>query len=131
VIVADTNVWARAFLGDDPRQTPKARKALADARTREGVFVPLIVMAELAWVLRAAKWDRDRVLKSVEGLLHTRGVTPESPHVVRQAIDNTREAGKGGFVDHLIAEVGFASGCRAAITFDALFGKATRVTRLQ
>lgn len=61
MIVADTNVWARAFLGDDPQPPPRARRALAAARSKEGVFVPLVVMAELSWVLRGARWDRARV----------------------------------------------------------------------
>ena len=51
MIVADTNIWARALLGDDPAQSPRARQALAGARGREGVFVPLVVLAELSWVL--------------------------------------------------------------------------------
>ena len=131
MIVADTNVWARALLGDDARQSPKARKALATARTREGVFVPLVVMAELSWVLRGAKWDRARILDALESLIRTRGVTPEAPHVVRQAIDGTRAGRGGGFADQLIAQVGFANGCRAAITFDALSSKAARVSRLE
>jgi hypothetical protein len=32
MIVADTNVWARACLNDDPAQAQKVRKVLADAR---------------------------------------------------------------------------------------------------
>src|SRR5215467_7506845 len=56
MVVADTNLWARAFLNDDASQSRKARKALADARSKGGVFVPLIIMAELAWVLRG-KWE--------------------------------------------------------------------------
>ena len=131
MIVADTNVWARALLGDDAKQSPKARKALAAARSREGVFVPLVVIAELSWVLRGAKWERERVLMTIESLVHTRGVTPETPHIVRQAIERTRERGRGGLADHLIAEVGFANGCREAITFDALFAKAPKVSKLQ
>ncbi len=130
MIVADTNVWARAFLGDDPRQSPKARKALAAARTNEGVFVPLIVVAELAWVLRGAKWERGRVLGTLESLLQTRGVAVEDPELVRAAVEATRAGARGGFADHLIAEVGFANGCREALTFDALFGKAAKVRRL-
>jgi predicted nucleic-acid-binding protein len=130
VIVADTNVWARAFLGDDPKQTPIARSALASARTKEGVFVPLIVIAELAWVLRGAKWDRERIIESLDHLLHTRGVTVEALHLVRQALDATIESRRGGFVDHLIAQVGFAHGCHKVITFDALFGKSAKASRL-
>ena len=130
VIVADSNVWARAFLGDDPQQSPRARKALAAARSKEGVFIPLVVMAELSWVLRGAKWDRDRVLRTLDSLLRTRGVTPEAPQLVRTAVDATKKGGRGGFADHLIAQVGFANGCREAITFDAQFGKAEKVRRL-
>jgi predicted nucleic-acid-binding protein len=131
VIVAGTNVWARALLGDDPQQSPKARRALATARSKEGVFIPLVVMAELSWVLRGAKWERERVLKTLDRLLRTRGVTPEVPDLVRAAIDATKRGGRGGFADHLIAQVGFANGCREAVTFDALFGKAEKVRRLQ
>lgn len=130
VIVVDTNVWARALLGDDPSQSSRARQALAAGRSKEGVFVPVVVLAELSWVLRAARWERGRVLSALESLLHTRGVTTETPQVVQTAIDATRESGRGGFADHLIAQVGFANGCREALTFDALFGKGGRVRRL-
>jgi predicted nucleic-acid-binding protein len=87
-------------------------------------------MAELSWVLRGARWERDRVLGTLDSLLQTRGVTPEAPQLVRMAIEATKQGGRGGFADHLIAQVGFASGCREAITFDASFGKAKKVRRL-
>jgi hypothetical protein len=70
--------------------------------------VPLVVAAELPRVLRFAGWARERILKA---LLRTRGVTVEAPQVAQAAIDATRK-GRGGFVDHLIAQVGFADGCR-------------------
>lgn len=130
MIVADTNLWARAFLRDDPSQSPRARQALAAARSREGVFVPLVVFAELSWVLRAARWERARVLDTLESLLRTRGVAPESPQVVQSAIDASRKGGRGGFADHLIAQVGFANGCTQALTFDRVFGRGEKVRRL-
>jgi predicted nucleic-acid-binding protein len=125
MIVADTNVWARAFLGDDVIQTQKARKALADAQSRGGVFVPLIVLTELAWVLRS-RWDRDRVLTTVEGLLQTRGVAIETASIAQDALRAAR-SGKGGFADHLIAEVGFAQGAAEILTFDETFAKVRRL----
>ncbi len=131
MIVADTNLWARAFLGDEPRQSPRARQALLAARSKEGVFVPLLVLAELSWVLRAAKWDRERVLQTLESLLHTRGVSVESPQIVRTAIGRTRARGQAGFADHLIAEVGFANGCREALTSDSRFARTGRVRKIQ
>lgn len=129
MIVADTNLWARAFLNDDASQSRKARKALMEARSKGGVFVPLIVLAELAWVLRQ-KWDRDRVLSTLESLLLTRGVTVESPSLALNALTATRK-GQGGFADHLIAEVGFAFGASEVITFDDQFSKSPRIRRIK
>ena len=129
MIVADTNLWARALLNDDASQARKARKALAEARSAGGVFVPLIVLAELAWVLRR-RWERDRVLSTLETLLTTRGVTVESPTLALNALIATRE-GRGGFADHLIAEVGFANGAREVITFDERFSKSANVRRVR
>jgi predicted nucleic-acid-binding protein len=129
VIVADTNVWARAYLRDDAAQTPKAQKLLAEAQAGVGVFVPLIVLVELAWVLRA-KWRRESILATFEELLSAQGVTVEAALIVQAAIDATRE-GNGGFADHLIAQVGFANGATETLTFDESFGKAARVRRLR
>jgi predicted nucleic-acid-binding protein len=129
MIVADTNLWARAFLNDDASQSRKARRALADARSKGGVFVPLIVLAELAWVLRR-KWERSRVLSVLESLLVTRGVTVESPSLALDALNATRK-GQAGFADHLIAAVGFANGAREVITFDDKFSKSPKVRRVK
>jgi predicted nucleic-acid-binding protein len=129
VIVADTNIWARALLKDDIVQTPKARKLLGEAQASGGIFVPLVVMAELAWVLRT-KLSREAVLTTFEELLGSLGVIVESPAIVEVAIKATR-AGNGGFADHLIAQVGFAHGATSVVTFDEKFGKAARVKRLK
>ena len=129
MIVADTNVWARAYLNDDASQAQKARKALAEGRAKGGLFVPLIVLAELSWVLRG-QWDRARVLNTLESLLQTRGVSVEASLLVREAIAATRE-GKGGFADHLVAEIGFANGAREGLTFDERFAKSPKVRRLK
>jgi len=130
MVLADTNVWARAHLNDDPAQARKARKALAEAQAGGGVFVPVLVLAELAWVLRG-RWERERVLEALENLLQTRGVTVESPLLVRAAIDATRAGGTGGFPDQLITQVGFAHGAAEIITFDAKFARARQVRRLK
>lgn len=129
MIVADTNVWARAYLRDHAVQTPKAQKLLAEAQKNGGVFVPLIALAELAWVLRA-RWERESILATLEELLGAYGVIVESPAIVEVAIKATR-AGNGGFADHLIAQVGFAHGATSVVTFDEKFGKAARVKRLK
>jgi predicted nucleic-acid-binding protein len=129
MLAADTNVWARAYLNDDAAQAAKARSELAKARSGDGVFVPLIVLAELSWVLRA-RWNRERILDAIEGLLQTRGVTAESPALARRALEAARK-GPVGFADHLIAEVAFEFGSREVITFDKDFGRNPRVRRLK
>jgi predicted nucleic-acid-binding protein len=129
MLVADTNVWARALLNDDAAEARKARRALAEARSDGSVFVPLVVFAELAWVLRG-RWERDRVLTTLEGLLMTRGVVVESPTLARKAIECARE-GHGGVADHLIAQVGFANVAKEIITFDKNFSRTPNVRRLK
>ncbi|MFZ0273084.1 MAG: PIN domain-containing protein [Acidobacteriaceae bacterium] len=129
MIVADTNVWARAFLNDDAAQAQRARRALAEARSKGGVFLPLIVLAELSWVLRS-RWSAERVLSTLESLTRTRGVTVEAPDLARQACRSARANG-GGFADHLIAQVGFANGATQVITFDERFARTAKVRLLK
>jgi predicted nucleic-acid-binding protein len=129
MLAADTNVWARAILNDDAAQTGKARSALAEARSAAGVFVPLLVLAELSWVLRG-KWERDRVLNTIESLLQTRGVTIESPSIVWKALEDSRK-GSAGFADQLIAAISFESGVDEVITFDKAFSRVPGVRRLK
>ena len=129
MIAADTNVWARAYLNDDPVQSGKSRSALAAARSADGVFVPLLVLAELSWVLRG-RWDRERVLSTIENLLRTRGVVVESPTLAWRALDASRK-GAVGFADHLIHAVAVESGASEVITFDKAFGRMPGVRRLK
>ena len=129
MVAADTNVWARAYLNDDDAQAAKARSALAQARSTDGIFVPLLVLAELSWVLRG-RWERARILSVIDALLQTRGVTVESPSLVRRALEAARQE-PVGFADHLIAEVSFEFGAREIITFDKDFGRKHGVRRLK
>ncbi len=129
VLAADTNVWARAYLNDDPVQARKSRFALAEARSAGGVFVPLLVLAELSWVLRG-RWDKERVLSTIERLLQTRGVAVESPALAWRALEASRK-GSVGFAYHLIREVALEFGAGEVITFDKVFGRLPGVRRLK
>lgn len=128
MLAADTNIWARALLDDDKAQATKAKAALAQARSSGGIFVPLLVLAELSWVLRS-RWEREKVIDTLDGMLRTRGVQVESPALARKALDATR-SGAAGFADHLIAEISFASGANEILTFDKAFARQPRVRRL-
>ena len=128
MLAADTNVWARALLDDDKAQAAKAKAALAQARSSGGIFVPLLVLAELSWVLRSG-WEREKVVDTLDGMLRTRGVQVESPALARKALDAAR-SGAVGFADHLIAEISFAAGANEILTFDKAFARQPRVRRL-
>lgn len=128
MVAADTNVWARAYLNDDVAQARKARTAIEAGCRAGGVFVPLVVLAELFWVLRS-QWKRERVLNTLEHLLETDGVVVESPPVVAKALKEAR-TGAAGFADLLIAHVSLASGVDEIITFDKAFGRRSQVRRL-
>lgn len=128
MLVADTNVWAHALLDDDKTQSAKAKATLAQARSADGIFVPLLILSELSWVLRG-RWEREKVLDALDGMLRTRGVQVESPSLARRAVEATRN-GATGFADHLIAEVSFAAGASEVLTFDKAFAKNPRVRRL-
>ncbi|MGB7189080.1 MAG: type II toxin-antitoxin system VapC family toxin [Acidobacteriaceae bacterium] len=128
MIAADTNVWARAYLNDDEAQARKARNAIEAACSNGGLFVPLIVLAELYWVLKS-KWTRERVLDTIEHLLETDGVIAESPTLAADALQESR-ATAAGFADLLIAQVSFAGGAGEIITFDKAFGRLPHARRL-
>ena len=129
MLAADTNIWARALLDDDKAQATKAKAALAQARSSGGIFVPLLVLAELSWVLRS-RWEREKVIDTLDGMLRTRGVQVESPALARKALDAAR-SGAAGFADHLIAEISFAAGANEILTFDKVFARQPRVCRLR
>ena len=129
MIATDTNVWARAYLNDDEAQARKARTAIEAACSEGGVFVPLIVLAELYWVLKS-RWKREKVLDTIEHLLQTDGVVIESAMIAARTLEESR-AGAAGFADLLIAQVSFSGGAGEIITFDKAFGRLPRIRRLR
>ncbi len=128
MLAADTNVWARAYLNDDRAQARKARAAIEAACLSDGIFVPLIVLAELFWVLKS-KWKKERVLDAIENLLETDGVFVESPTLAAKAVEESR-SGAVGLADLLIAQVSFSSGVSEILTFDKAFARQAHVRRL-
>ncbi len=128
MLTVDTNVWARAHLNDDVRQSRLARQVIQTACKGEGIFIPLVVLAELCWVLSSV-WDKERVADTLERIFSTDGVTIESHALAERALKESRTGG-AGFADRLIAEVAFAEGVREILTFDKAFARQPRVRRL-
>ena len=51
MVAFDTNVVVRLLLRDDAAQAKKAEHAFLRHARGEGVFLPLVVLVETAWVL--------------------------------------------------------------------------------
>ena len=98
----DTNVLVRVLVGDDPSQTKRAERAFLMHTSTGGVFVSLVVLAEIGWVLSAAyAWDRSTIHERVLRLARTRGVVVEELELVEQALGEYA-SGKAELADYLI-----------------------------
>ena len=129
VVAFDTNVVVRLLVGDDPVQTRKAEKALVEHVNGQGVFISLIVLAEVGWVLSSAyEWDRATIQARVQRLVRTRNVYVEELELVEAALDEYA-AGKAQLADYLILGVARASS-DALLTFDKKLARSPDVQLL-
>jgi predicted nucleic-acid-binding protein len=130
MIGVDTNILARVLLGDDPKQSPAAHKAVIHEARTGGVFVPLLVFVELGWVLSAAPgWNAPHVHRALEALLNMEGIEVEASGMAKEAL--ALSTGSVGLADNLIALGTQARGCARLLTFDARFAKTGRAELLK
>ncbi|MDP1833173.1 MAG: type II toxin-antitoxin system VapC family toxin [Geothrix sp.] len=130
MIALDTNLWARAILGDDPRQSRAAQKAITEAAGGVGIFIPLLVFVELAWVLKAAPgWDAARVHDALGRLLNMEGVEVEASPLAREAL--ALSTGAVRLADNLVFLAARGRGCSKLLTFDARLAKTGRAVLLK
>jgi len=129
VVALDTNVLVRVLVGDDPVQTKRAERSFAKHARGEGIFLSLVVLAEVAWVLGAAyDWDRATIHERLTRLVRTRGVSLESLELVQAALDDY-ETGEADLPDYLI--LGSAKGAGAKLlTFDRRLARSSGATLL-
>ena len=80
MLTIDTNVIVRLLVGDAPQQTPIAERAFLAAVFLEGVYLPDVVLAAGAWVLRGG-----------ERLVRTRGGVVDDIDVVIDALERFRQ----------------------------------------
>ncbi|QQR72174.1 MAG: type II toxin-antitoxin system VapC family toxin [Holophagales bacterium] len=115
----DTNVLARFLLRDDAAQFRRAERLVAALATDgEAIHLDVIVLCELAWVLRTGYGrERREIADALDALLGAAPFTVDDREAVRTAIDRYR-AGRGDFADYLIALRNQRAGCRDTVTFD-------------
>jgi len=84
VIALDTNVLARYLLADETSQA-KAARALIEGAEAE-FWIPVTVVLELVWVLRAKKVPGEEIAARLRELLALRGMRPQMPDAVFHAL---------------------------------------------
>ena len=124
----DTNVLFRWLFHDpaNPAQSEAATRAVAGA---EGpIHISVVVLAELAWLMRSKiGLDRDTQAHVLGALLGR----PEIEIAQRgevEAAATAFAAGGPGFADHLLSALNRAARCRTTLTFDKAAARAEGFT---
>ena len=124
----DTNVVVRLLIGDDPQQTPIAERAFLEAIASGGVYLPDVVLAEVAWVLRGYYLGRSERYALLERLVRTRGVVVDDIDAVIEALDQFRQG--GDLADQLILARAASANALPVLSFDKRFAEQQGVERL-
>lgn len=127
----DTNVLVRLLVEDDAAQLAAARTLLRRCiAAQEVLFVPITVVLELEWVLRASYgFDKDDVLKAITALLSAAELSVESERALEAALFIYRE-GRADFADALHLALAAAAGETPLWTFDKTAGQLLGAQRL-
>ena len=125
----DTNVVVRLLIGDDPQQTPIAEQAFLYAIASGGVYLPDVVLAEVAWVLRGYDLERTTSYQLLERLVRTRGVVVDDIDAV---IDAHEQFSLGGdLADQLILARASSAAALPVLSFDRRFAASAGVELLR
>ena len=128
MVAFDTNVVVRLLLRDDAVQAKKAEQAFLRHARGDGVFLPLVVLVETAWVLSYTfELDRKAIHEHLRSLIRTRGVVVDEADLVQDALDAYLN-GSADFADYVILTTTRRAGCRALLTFDRRLGKEAGVS---
>jgi predicted nucleic-acid-binding protein len=118
MIGLDTNLLARYIAEDDAAQSAAAARVLESLSAESPGFVPLVVIAELVWVLQFSyRFNKREVADVVEKLLRSAELMLENAEIVAHALREFRRS-RADFADCLIERCAHAAGCQHTVTFD-------------
>lgn len=118
MIGLDSNVILRAITGDDPVQSPVARRYLSTLSRDSPGVLNSVVLVEIAWTLRTTyKYRRHEVLDRIERLMSSDAYYVVDRDAVVRALDISFEHATE-FADALISQINRTAGCETTMTFD-------------
>ena len=118
MIGIDTNVLARYIAEDDAAQSAAAARVIESLSAESPGFVPLVVIAELVWVLQFSyQFNKRGIADVIEKLLRSAELMLENAEIVAQALREFRRS-RADFADCLIERSTHAAGGQHTMTFD-------------
>jgi predicted nucleic-acid-binding protein len=131
MIGLDSNIVLRAITGDDPVQSPLARRYLSMLSGDRPGVLNAVVLVEIAWTLRTTyKYRRHEVLDCIEKLMGSNAYHVADRDAVVRALEISFEYAIE-FADALIGELNRAVGCATTMTFDGGASQTPGFTQLQ
>jgi predicted nucleic-acid-binding protein len=122
----DTNVVVRLITRDDARQA-----TAAEMFVEKGAWVPMLALAEAAWVLATVyELSPKDLALAIEMLLNHRHLVLQDADTVSAALDLFREKPGLGFSDCLILHAARKAGHLPLGTFDRNLAKVEETKRL-
>lgn len=117
----DTNVLVSALTGDDPVQSPAARKYIQD---NGPVWVSHLVLVETIGVLDSVYGcGKPHLIEALNRIIDNKDVALEEPLVVRAALALYQAKVKVSFSDCMVLERARSAGHLPLATFDKGLGK--------
>lgn len=116
MIALDTNILARYFLNDDPKQS---KAAIALLSKKQIYTAPPTVILELVWVLRVNGCEREQVIKALRLLLGLPNFKPKQFEALCYALRWYEEGMDFGDALHMALSTGDQAFC----TFDKTLSK--------
>jgi predicted nucleic-acid-binding protein len=119
MIGLDTHVVVCYLMQDDPVQAARANAFIEEELSAgQPGFVSLVVLVEIAWVLRACYGiGRMDVARALRALLETRQLRVERAALVVRAL-RRQLAANADFSDAFVIELARAHGCQEVVSFD-------------
>ena len=119
MIGIDSNVLVRYLTNDEPEMADRAERLLEQecAPDRLG-FINVVVLCEVAWVLRAHyRFAGEQIAAAIDALLRAPRLAIQHDDLVERALVDYRR-GKADFAAVLIGLLNRRSGCEVTATFD-------------